>query len=70
MKQEAIKAASRVIVLADASKIGKIAFASVAGLKDVDILVTNAAPSSDEIKKIKRAGIDVIHVEPIAKEGK
>jgi DeoR family transcriptional regulator of aga operon len=70
VKQEAIKAASRVIVLADASKIGKIAFASVAALKEVDILVTNAAPSNEEIKKIKRLGIDVIHVEPIAQEGK
>ena len=70
VKQEAIKAASRVIVLADASKIGKIAFASVAALKEVDILVTNAAPSNEEIKKFKRLGIDVIHVEPIAQEGK
>ncbi len=70
VKQEAIKAASRVIVLADATKIGKVAFANVAALKEVDVLVTNASPADKEIKKMKELGIDVIHVEPIAKEGK
>jgi len=70
VKQEAIKASNRVVVLADSTKIGKVAFANVATLKDVDVLITNASPSNSEIVKMKEFGIDVIHVEPIAQEGK
>ena len=70
VKQEAIKAASRVVVLADATKIGKIAFANVARIREVDVLITNASPNNKIIKQIKEEGVEVIHVEPFAKEGK
>jgi DeoR/GlpR family transcriptional regulator of sugar metabolism len=70
VKQEAIKAGSRVVVLADATKIGKIAFANVAPIDVVDILITNASPNNKEISQIRDAGIEVIHVEPIQNEEK
>jgi DeoR family transcriptional regulator of aga operon len=70
VKQEAIKAGSRVVVLADATKIGKIAFANVAPIDVVDILITNASPNNKEISQIREAGIEVIHVEPIQNEEK
>lgn len=68
VKQEAINAASRVVVLADATKIGKIAFANVAPIDVVDILITNASPNSKVVGQIRDAGIEVIHVEPIQNE--
>ena len=68
VKQEAINAASRVVVLADATKIGKVAFANVAPMIVVDILITNASPDNKVITQIRDAGIDVIHVEPIQNE--
>ena len=68
VKQEAIKAASRVVVLADATKMGKVAFANVAQIQIVDILITNASPNNKIISQIKDAGIEIIHVEPIQNE--
>jgi len=68
VKKSAIKSSARKIVLADSSKIGKVAFASVADLSDIDILITDANPKNKEINLIKDAGVEVIHVEPFEKE--
>ncbi len=68
VKKSAIKASARKIVLADSSKIGKVAFASVAELSEIDILITDANPINKEIDLIKDAGVEVIHVEPFEKE--
>ncbi len=70
VKQSAIRAAHRCVVLADASKIGKIAFANVADISKVDVLVTNASPSNKLIKSLQDVGVEVIHVEPMYKESK
>jgi len=70
VKQAAIRAAHRCVVLADASKIGKIAFANVADISKVDVLVTNASPDNKVIKALQDAGVEVIHTEPINKESK
>jgi DeoR/GlpR family transcriptional regulator of sugar metabolism len=56
------------VVLADASKIGHVAFVSVAGLNVVDLLVTDASPDGDIIRAIKDLGVEVLHVEPFTKE--
>lgn len=68
VKQSAIVAARRVVVLADASKIGHVAFVSVAALKVVDLIVTDASPDGDVIRAIKDQGVEVLHVEPYTKE--
>jgi len=68
VKQEAIKAASRVVVLADATKIGKVAFANVAPIDVVDILITNASPDNKVVTHMRDSGIEIIHVEPIRNE--
>jgi len=68
VKQEAIKAASRVVVLADATKIGKVAFANVAPIDVVDVLITNASPDNKVITHLRDSGIEIIHVEPIRNE--
>jgi DeoR family transcriptional regulator of aga operon len=68
VKQSALSAARRVVVLADASKIGHVAFVSVAALNVVDLLVTDASPDGDIIRDIKDHGVEVLHVEPYKKE--
>ena len=68
VKQAAIKSARRVVVLADATKIGQVAFVTVAPIRAIDLLVTNAGPENPIIRSIKKLGIEVLHVEPFEKE--
>ena len=58
------------MVLADATKIGKVAFANVAPIDVVDILITNASPDNKVITHMRDSGIEIIHVEPIQNEEK
>jgi DeoR/GlpR family transcriptional regulator of sugar metabolism len=68
VKQSAFSAARRVVVLADASKIGHVAFVSVAALNVVDLLVTDASPDGAIIRAIKDHGVEILHVEPYTDE--
>lgn len=61
VKQAALKAARRCVVLADESKLGRIAFATVAPLSRVDVLVTEAAPDHPVVAAAADAGIEIIH---------
>ncbi|MBR2930190.1 MAG: DeoR/GlpR transcriptional regulator [Clostridia bacterium] len=58
-----IKASDEVIVVADATKLGRSAFSRVAKLSDVDILVTGKKEGSAEIAALKKLGAEVIEVE-------
>jgi DeoR/GlpR family transcriptional regulator of sugar metabolism len=60
VKRAAIGAARRTIVLADASKLGKIAFATVAPLSLVDALVTDAPAGHAVVREIAAGGTDII----------
>ena len=51
--------ARRVIVLADATKIGRVALAQVCGMADVDLLITDNRAPDDQIDRIKASGCDV-----------
>ncbi|MBY0177608.1 DeoR/GlpR transcriptional regulator [Curtobacterium herbarum] len=51
--------AQRVVVVADSSKIGRVTTAWVAGLDDVDDLVTDDAADPDELDRIRRHGVRV-----------
>jgi DeoR family transcriptional regulator of aga operon len=52
--------ARRVIVLADAAKIGKVALAQVCAMSDVDLLITDDRAAGDErIGRIRASGCDV-----------
>ena len=64
IKQRAIQAAQRCIVLADATKLGRVAFATVASISQVDVLITDALPSNPIIRSLEEADVEVIHVEP------
>jgi len=64
VKQVALDAAQRCIVLADATKLGRVAFATVAPISRVDVLITDALPSNPIIRALEDADVEVIHVEP------
>ncbi len=66
VKQAAIRSARRVVVLADATKIGRVAFANVAPISQIDVLVTNASPQNKIILALESEGVEIIHVEPIS----
>lgn len=68
IKLAAIRASRRVVVLADASKLGQVAFVNVVPLHKIDLLVTNASPQNRTILAAKEMGVEILHVEPVAKE--
>jgi DeoR family transcriptional regulator, aga operon transcriptional repressor len=51
--------ARRVIVVADSSKLGRVHLARIAGLDQVDELVTDGDGPAAEIEKLRRAGVTV-----------
>lgn len=60
VKQVMISNAKEIIVLADSSKFGRVAFAQIALLTDVKKLVTDAEPPENIMQKMKEAGVEVI----------
>jgi len=57
-----IKAANKVILLFDSSKIGKISFAEFASLDDIDTIITDHIDPNDK-KLLEESGIEVIIAE-------
>ena len=55
-----IEAAARVVVVADSSKFDRAAFALLAGLDHVDVLVTERAPAGDLAAALAEATVEVI----------
>jgi DeoR family transcriptional regulator of aga operon len=54
-----MKVARRRVVLADSSKIGKVALAKVADLDQIDLLITDWAADANEVKALREAGLEV-----------
>ena len=55
-----VERARRVVVLADASKVGRVALAPVCRMADVDVLVTDRRLSLDESELIQAEGCTVL----------
>jgi DeoR family transcriptional regulator of aga operon len=55
--------AQRVIVVADGSKIGRLALAQVATTDQVDVLITDPSADAHELEELRRAGVEVIVVD-------
>jgi DeoR/GlpR family transcriptional regulator of sugar metabolism len=55
-----IARASRVVVVADAAKLGRRGFTPIAPLSAVDVLVTNAEADPEHLQVVRDAGIEVI----------
>lgn len=60
VKRAALATARRCVVLADASKLGKVAFARVCPLERVNVLVTDAGASEAALEPIRDAGVEVL----------
>ena len=56
IKRAALASASRCIVACDSSKFGQTAFARVAGLAEVDLIVTDAAIAEDQRRASEAGG--------------
>jgi DeoR/GlpR family transcriptional regulator of sugar metabolism len=63
VKRAAMVAGRRVIVLADESKIGRVALVTFAPIHSVDVLVTDAPASHPGIRRIREKDVDVLHVQ-------
>ncbi|GAA3789221.1 DeoR/GlpR family DNA-binding transcription regulator [Streptomyces chiangmaiensis] len=60
VKRAAIRAARRVVLLADSSKHGQEHFARFGELGDVDLLITDSGLSLEEATAIERGGTEVV----------
>ncbi len=65
VKRAAIDAARRVVVLADATKLGRVTFANVAPLAEVDVLITDASPDHDVLRSARAEGVEVMCVQSV-----
>ncbi len=60
IKKSMIRAASRVIFLADHSKLKHVATAKIAALSEADLLITDSGASAETLKELRAAGIEII----------
>jgi DeoR/GlpR family transcriptional regulator of sugar metabolism len=65
VKRAAISAARRTIVLADSSKLGRVAFSTVAPLSFVDVLVTDAPADHPMVLEIAAAGVEITEAKAV-----
>lgn len=65
MRQMMLRSKKRILVVDD-SKIGKVTFARVANLSDIDTIITNYNEDNiEEIEKISALGPKIIYADPI-----
>lgn len=60
VKRAALASARRCVVMADASKLGKVAFARICPLERVDVIVTESGISADMVAPLSAAGVEVV----------
>jgi DeoR family fructose operon transcriptional repressor len=60
VKRAMVRAAQRVVVLADSSKLGREQLVRFAAVEDVDVLVTDADAEPEEIAELEAAGLEVV----------
>ncbi len=60
IKRQMIAAASRVVFLADHSKLKHVATAKIAGLLEADMLITDQGASPSVIRELRTAGLEVV----------
>lgn len=57
-----LRRARRRVVIADASKLGKVTFARISEISDVTDVITDASAADEDAAAISRAGVNVIRV--------
>jgi len=68
VKRSALASGRRVVVLADASKLGRVALVTIAPISVADLLITNASPDNEVVRRIREHDVEVLHVEPFQEE--
>ncbi|MBI2844183.1 MAG: DeoR/GlpR transcriptional regulator [Armatimonadetes bacterium] len=58
---------SRFIALCDSSKIGRFAYARVAPVTAIDILITDSGIDPDILRQLRNLGLDVVVASPVSK---
>ena len=61
-KRAALRSARRVIIAADASKLGAVAFVQLCPIDDVDVVVTDTRAPAELVADLRAAGVDVMLV--------
>jgi DeoR family transcriptional regulator of aga operon len=46
--------------VADGSKVGRAAFAAMAEISEIDVLVTDTSADATELDRLRRAGVEVV----------
>jgi DeoR family transcriptional regulator of aga operon len=54
-----MRRAKRVVVVADSSKLGQVAFARICTIDEIDNLITDSEASSPEIERLESAGLAI-----------
>lgn len=60
LNQQMMRAAQKVIVLADSTKFGRRGFAKICNIEDIDMIITDSGINPNVVKQIKEHGIEVI----------
>jgi DeoR family transcriptional regulator of aga operon len=63
VKRAVIAGARRTVVVADGSKLGQTHLGRIARLADVDTLVTGPSAPAHEVRRLRKAGLDVVRLE-------
>jgi DeoR family transcriptional regulator of aga operon len=70
LKRSILARADRVIVLADSSKLGRVAVHRVTGVDHIDALITDCGADSDELAEIRRVPCNVYVAETASPAGR
>jgi DeoR/GlpR family transcriptional regulator of sugar metabolism len=65
IKRAALRAASRCVALADATKLDRVCLATIASLVQIDVLITDAPERHRVLEAARDAGVEVVSV-PVA----
>jgi DeoR/GlpR family transcriptional regulator of sugar metabolism len=59
VKRAAARASQRVIVVADSSKLGRVAFGHVCDLDEIDIVLTDGGADEQRVEELRAMGVDI-----------
>jgi len=60
LNQQMMRAAQKVIVLADSTKFGRRGFAKIGNIEDIDMVITDSGVNPNVVKQIEEHGIEVV----------
>lgn len=60
MSGRLIERATKVVLVADADKLGETAFAQICPISKVDVLITDSLADPDHVQELREAGVEVL----------